>query len=370
MTKKVAVYGGGIIAMLTALSLQQKGFAPCLWRGSKNTKNTDTKRVFALSHASIRLLDKLDIPQPQACAIKSMYVWDGVGNASITLKAADKQKSALAYIVDEALLWQSIYQVFVEKNIPLYEHAQDAGPIFDEGQWQLSQQDSASLLCIAEGAQSVLRESLNIPCDRDDYQQLGIVAEVVCDKPHQGIAYQVFSPHGPLAFLPLLKPNHYSIVWSLDEILARHHLGLPAEDFLEQLNVTMSGQIGCCLQVSKRHAFPLKMIHTQAYYGKNWILLGDSAHHFHPLAGLGLNAGIADIISLCQFDNPFTQANLARFGRERRAKMSLMILGMKLIKQGFAKSDAWWVALRGFGMDFINHERFIKKWMMSMVDEI
>jgi 2-polyprenylphenol 6-hydroxylase len=356
--------------MLTALSLQQKGFSPHLWRGPKHTSKLDTKRVFALNHASVAFLKQLGVTQVQMVPIKSMYIWDGLSGASVVLKATDKHKTALAYIVDEALLWELIYQALLEKNIPLYEHVLGASPLLEDGVWRLNEDDSASLLCIAEGAQSLLRESLNIPCDRDDYQQLGIVAEVVCDRPHQGVAYQVFTPHGPLAFLPLLNPMHYSIVWSLDVDLAEHHVKLSADDFLEQLNLTIAGQVGHCLQVSARHAFPLKMVHTQAYYGKNWLLLGDSAHHFHPLAGLGLNAGIADIIALSQFENPFSHANLARYARERRAKISLLILGLKALKHGFANSDAWWVTLRSFGMDIINHERILKKWMMSMVDEV
>lgn len=370
MTKQVAVYGGGIIAMLTALSLEQKGFAPRLWRGPKNHQHADTKRVFALNHASIALLDKLNIPKPKLSGIKRMYVWDGLGGAAIELKAADRQKTALAYIVDEASLWQAINHVLLEKAIPLHEHAQGEVPILVDEQWRLHQEESASFLCIADGAQSILRESLKVPCDRDDYQQLGIVAEVVCDKPHQGVAFQVFTPQGPLAFLPLIEPKRYSIVWSLDEQLAKQHMTLSADDFMHQLNLSMGGQVGLCVEISKRHAFPLKMVHAQAYYGENWILLGDSAHHFHPLAGLGLNAGIADIISLCQFDNPFRSANMARYQRERRAKISLLILGMKALKQGFADTNTWWVTLRGLGMEVINHERCLKKWMMSMVDEV
>ena len=370
MTKQIAVYGGGIVAMLTALSLAQKGYAPSLWRAPKNHQHVGAKRVFALNHASMVVLDKLGIPKPMSAAIQKMYVWDSLSGASITLQAADQQKTALAYIVDENSLWQEIYQFLVKTSIPLYEHAAGEIPICSQHQWQLQQGPSASFLCIADGAQSIVREALNVRCDRDDYQQLGIVAEVICDKPHQGVAYQVFTPHGPLAFLPLPTPNHYSMVWSLDAHVAQQHLQLSADDFLQQLNVTMGGQPGVCLELSARHAFPLKMLHTQAYVGKNWLLLGDSAHHFHPLAGLGLNAGIADITTLCQFNDPFTQANLSRFQRERRAKISLLILGMKALKQGFANTNKCWVGLRGLGMDIINNERWLKKCMMSMVDEV
>ena len=108
---------------------------------------------------------------------------------------------------------------------------------------------------------------------------------------------------------------------------------------------------------------------------KHWLLVGDVAHHFHPLAGLGLNAGLADIICLGKLFSEHkevlsTETVLAKYQRERKAKMMPVILGMKLIKNCFGNTDTFWVKFRSLGMDWLNHQSLIKKVMMTLVQDL
>ena len=47
-------------------------------------------------------------------------------------------------------------------------------------------------------------------------------------------------------------------------------------------------------------SFPLHQLHAKEYFADRTVLVGDSAHTIHPLAGQGLNLGLSDVIDLSE----------------------------------------------------------------------
>ena len=88
----------------------------------------------------------------------------------------------------------------------------------------------ASLAIAADGRESRLREAHGVRTIGWSYPQIGIVATVNHEKPHNGIAYEHFLPAGPFAILPMTG-NRSSLVWTEDKAKAPGLLALDEEGF-------------------------------------------------------------------------------------------------------------------------------------------
>lgn len=227
-------------------------------------------------------------------------------------------------------------------------------PQSDEGlnlsQWPVVTTQSASgprslaarLLVGADGANSPVRRFADIPSHGWDYNQHGVVATLNFDPSisHGGLrtAYQRFLPTGPVALLPL-PDNRASLVWSTTPQHAARLKALMPEHFTAMVNAAfrlMSVDINFILanptssaidEVAWREpatpasstglpatfpriesvqpgsvaSFPLRMRHASTYTGHRVALIGDAAHTIHPLAGQGLNLGLADAEALAKY---------------------------------------------------------------------
>ncbi|TKA23080.1 hypothetical protein B0A50_07397 [Salinomyces thailandicus] len=198
---------------------------------------------------------------------------------------------------------------------------------------------AARVLIGADGANSPVRTFANIPAHGWDYNQHGVVATLTLAPPSTPTpfhtAYQRFLPTGPIALLPLPN-NQASLVWSttphhaqtlktlsptnftaaitaafhllptdLTHLLTHPNLSYPSEltwrlpaTPAKTTNLPANFPTITHLQENTRAAFPLRYRHASTYTSPHLALLGDAAHTIHPLAGQGLNLGLADARAL------------------------------------------------------------------------
>ena len=141
---------------------------------------------------------------------------------------------------------------------------------------------------------------------------------------------------------------------------------LSDESFSEALTDAFTAKLGACEVLGKRHQFPLTMRHTKQYSSSNWLLMGDAAHTIHPLAGLGLNVGLADLSSwLTHLDtNPqhaWSNKTLGAYQRERKHAVWQTIALMGGLKTLFANPLPPLTVLRGLGLRACNHLSPLKR---------
>jgi 2-octaprenylphenol hydroxylase len=167
---------------------------------------------------------------------------------------------------------------------------------------------------------------------------------------------------GPLAFLPLYNGD-CSIVWSLDEALAEQHMSLDDAQFKKVLAEAGEYKLGEITDCSQRFLFPLSHGHATEYVKPGLALIGDAAHHIHPLAGQGANLGIADAFALADVILHAKKAGrlwfalhtLKKYQRQRKGANRVMELSMTGFKELFGQENALLSELRNAGLSLVDH---------------
>jgi 2-polyprenyl-6-methoxyphenol hydroxylase-like FAD-dependent oxidoreductase len=121
---------------------------------------------------------------------------------------------------------------------------------------------------------------------------------------------------------------------------------------------------------SERASWPLQLARADRWCGPGWVLAGDAAHTVHPLAGQGLNLGLADAEELAgvlhgrdYWREPGDMRLLRRYERARKADVVAMGAVTDGLQQLFARAGGPWPALRNWGMTGVDRSGPVKDWL-------
>lgn len=163
---------------------------------------------------------------------------------------------------------------------------------------------TADLLVAADGARSRLREAARIGWVGWPYPQVGIVATIGHSRPHEGRAFEHFLPSGPFAILPLRDGgplgHRSSIVWTERAEDAEALLSGGPDEVLLEIERRFTLDLGALALEAGPRSYPLSAGVARSFHAERLALLGDAAHLIHPIAGQGLNLGLADAAALAE----------------------------------------------------------------------
>ncbi|MES3014200.1 MAG: FAD-dependent monooxygenase [Pseudomonadota bacterium] len=361
----VQVLGAGIVGRSLALALARAGLSVALRPEAARAPGSDDVRAYALNVASVELLRGLKVwdalPAHAATPVLDMHVQGDAHAAAIDFSAWQQQVSALAWITDAAVLERELAAaVRFAPHITLVDPAE---------------QVSASLTALCEGKASATRESLGIAFERVEYGHQAVAARLTSAQAHQGMARQWFRAPDVLALLPFdtPQPQHsFALVWSLPDARAAELLALDAAAFEIELMRATHGEAGALTLASERAAWPLMQANASAWCGPGWVLLGDAAHVVHPLAGQGLNLGLADVAALVKVVRereawrPLGDEKLLRrYARERVAPTWAMGQVTDGLLRLFAEDTPALRELRNRGLTLVNKLSPLKRWLTA-----
>jgi 2-octaprenylphenol hydroxylase len=161
-------------------------------------------------------------------------------------------------------------------------------------------------------------------------------------------------------------------VWSADTERARALMALDDAGFMNELSGATEHVLGAVTGIGKRAAFPLTTANAEHYMDERFVLVGDAAHRIHPLAGQGLNLGLADAATLAevlleaarQGKDIGSRAVLRRFERWRKGENLLMLRTMDAFKRTFGSTNPLIQGLRNFGFDVADSATPVKNLIM------
>ncbi|QRN02432.1 FAD-binding protein [Legionella sp. MW5194] len=373
------VVGGGVVGLTAALAMAERGLDMAVIDAGSLTAGSPAPdvRVYAINQASESLLRELEVWELMAPSHLSpyqhMHVWDAANGASIDFDARMIAENKLGTIIEESVIKQALLLRLQEQGKVVFLPHQEIVKVNTDGP-QVSVASSSMewqsrLLLVADGANSATRQKLRVGLTSWPYHQHAVIATVKTEKPHQQTAYQVFNSDGPLAFLPLADSRHCSIVWSTSPARAQQLLDLDKDCFNQQLAKAFAHTLGAVTLRSERYQFPLIMRHAKHYTGKNWLLLGDAAHTIHPLAGLGLNIGLADVSAwldcLASGRSLTSPRLLAAYQRNRRHAVWQSIALMDALKGLFANPLPPVRWLRGLGLSCCDRILLVKRLFIA-----
>ncbi|AGH81863.1 2-octaprenyl-3-methyl-6-methoxy-1,4-benzoquinol hydroxylase [Psychromonas sp. CNPT3] len=346
--REIIIVGGGMVGALSALLLAQQGMIIHLIE--KNTVPTcqlDDEfdlRVSAFSAQSKCLLQKAGIwdnlPKARLCAYHGLQTWEK-GSAKLTFDSQDLNLDCLGVMAENQLIQSALWRA-LEKlpNVHFYLQQQVININNNASSVCVSLDSginiSASLLIAADGANSSIRQKLNIPITAWDYRQKCLLISIKTDKAQQGVTWQEFRETGPCAFLPLAGPQA-SLVWyhSPEKINQLMTLSNPQ---LKQAILDEFPTLNFDFEVQNKGAFKLTRRHAKNYYRDSAVLVGDAAHSINPLAGQGVNLGFKDVqclvdLLLAPHEGALSEL-LKRYEQERKTQNLLMQTAMDVFYKG------------------------------------
>ena len=368
----VCIRGAGIVGRTLALLLARDRLRVALV-GPVEPAAADGRedvRAYALNAASRGLLESLRAwPDARhATPVARMEVRSDP-DGCVHFDAAAQQVEALAWIVDVPALETRLAEAV--RYQPQVEMVSSPVP--------------AALTAVCEGRASRTRDEFGVEFSVTPYAQHAIAARLHCEHPHGQVARQWFLQDSILAFLPLggAEGNSVAIVWSVPQEQAPQLLALEPEDFAQRVQQASQGALGHLELASKRASWPLQQAQAAHWSGSfgpegargtpasgSWVLAGDAAHNVHPLAGQGLNLGLADVQALARIlqERDYWRSIadlrlLRRYERERKAALLPMGLAMDGLQQLFARREAPLQALRNWGLKGFERSGPLKEWM-------
>lgn len=335
----IAICGAGPVGMTLAALLSRRGLAPeriALIDAKTLDQSRQDPRSLALSFGSKEILEQVGAWPVAATPIHQIHVSRRRHFGRTLIEREEYQLPALGYVTRYGALISTLAAA-IEGKCTVLRPAQVSSTLEDHAHVALQLADGRILkTAIAVQAEGGVFGSQSVKTYHRSYDQIAIVAHVLCDHAVSYRAFERFTEEGPLALLP--QEDGYALVWCLRPANAERMMKLADKDFLESLQRAFGDRVGRFTAASVRSSFPLGLNARPAQTART-VAVGNAAQTLHPVAGQGLNLGMRDALVLAQLlSAAATPEALSRFAAMRQSDRKLTTQLTDIMARVFASA--------------------------------
>lgn len=370
----IIISGSGVIGNYISLRLKKNNIPSLIIEKLSNSSNQEQSiRTVTLNSYSMALLKDMNI-EVQNQPVTKISVRDGEGSGAIDFDAKDINEKNLSYVVmfDELknkLSCHNKENTFFNAEINEINFQEDNNStevILIDGK-----KFTTNIVAACDGRSSKVAKLSLLKSFNSNYEQVAFTFLVKAENYDESIAKQIFSERGIFALMPSPKDNNMTVVWSVK------NTDLEKKDSTDYVNENLSyfeKKLNTKLEITSSILnFNLSKHYYKDYVNKTIVLLGDSAHSIHPLAGQGINLGFADADIFCEeiIDNYKKGSNLSekialkRYEIRRKSLNLAMLKSMDFFVHLFGNENLYLKLIRNWGLSSVNKNKFLKTFFMK-----
>ena len=389
MAKKcedITIIGGGLIGLFLAPILAKLNFKVALVDKEKIAQKTNIEndsRTIAISLGTKLFLEKYGIWKKisrYAEPINQIEVLNRESNSNIFFNNNDS-KSPMGFIVENKIIKKILIEkIKSTKNINIFDSTEIDNIVLNSNSILVNSVNNiieSKLVIAADGKNSFIKSLYKFPSYNIKYNQAALVTNIQHSKNHKNTAFEIFLPNGPLAMLPMksFKKNIYksSLIWTENISTINKMKKMELNSVKDLIEGNIYKYLGKILKIDSFKMFPLSAHVCRKFYNKRIVLVGDSAHSIHPIAGQGWNLGMRDVKYLVETLYESKKFGLdigsleilKKYNNNRFADVSSMLFITHSLNKVFLSKSNFINNLRSIGFNYINKRKKITSSLVN-----
>ena len=364
----IRVIGGGPAGLIFALLNAHAKHKIVIHEKLDTSSLPKQSRAIALSASSIDILKKLNInPKKNSDFIPINKIHtsqkESYGRVMIDRGELDPVGFVIRY---DHLIKNLLDKINTNKNISIHFKSEIINIDFKESFFRdlENKKYNYNFLVFSDGIGNLLNNQFEFSVDNEMANYSALVCEIDTQLKHKNVAYERFTPDGPIALLPIDNQSLSKLVWTGNNHFIEGLLKLNKNEFIDLFHENFGERLGQIKNVGEKIAYPLRQQYILKPYIEKILVLGNAAHTMHPVAGQGLNLTIRDIAYLSTLlqNNQYLidQDTLKEYFDNRVKEMKLFMKLTHFLVKGFSNDYVGINKIRSLSLFLLDNQKIIK----------